>query len=108
MIAVVVAAALLFWVGVFAIYFTSQGISPVDFILRGYEPYDPKLATWQVLGADQKSGLVREERLLLPEGLLNARYLERQVRHRDPSSGRIVSVDPATRVRRRRLRSVRP
>jgi len=108
MIPVVVAAALLFWIGVFTVYFTSQGISPLDFLLGAYEPFNPELARWRVTGADPQSGLIREERLLVPEGGPASRYLERQVRHRDPITQRIVVVEPPSRVRRQRLRSVRP
>lgn len=113
----VVGGALLFWICVFLIYFTSQGISPVDFFLGGYEPYDPDLGKWSVIGAGRPSppttseteqgGLVVEERWVLPEGNARAPYLERQVRRRDAATRVIVSVEPAVRVRRRRSRSVR-
>lgn len=107
MIAVVV-AALVFWICVFAIYFTAQGISPVEFFAGAYEAYDPELGKWRVCGKDALTGLVREERFLLVDGLERAPYLEHQVRHRDPSTQAIAKVDPSRRVPRRRSRSVRP
>jgi hypothetical protein len=104
----VVAAALLFWVCVFGIYFTAQGISPLDFFFGAFVPHDPQLAQWRPIGKDPQSGLLREERLLLPEGQPKSRYLERQVRHRDPVTERIVLVEPPSQVRRERVRSIRP
>ena len=107
MVAVVV-AALLFWTCVFAVYFTARGISPLDFFAGAYEPYDPRLGQWRACGRDAVTGLIREERLLLPEGRPRASWLEQQVRHRDPKSHAIESVEPSRRVRRRRSRSIRP
>lgn len=107
MLAVVV-AALLFWVCVFVVYFTAQGISPVEFFAGAYEAYDPELGKWQVCGTQVKTGLVREERFVLPDGLERAPFLEHQVRYRDPATQRIAGVEPSRRVRRRRSRSVRP
>jgi hypothetical protein len=104
----VVAAALLFWVCVFGIYFTAQGISPADFFFGAFVPHDPELARWRAISTDPASGLVREERLLLPEGNPTSRYLERQVRHRDPATERVVLVEPPSKVRRERARSIRP
>ena len=104
----VVAAALVFWICVFLTYFAAQGISPVDFFLGAYEPYDPQLGKWRVVGADEQSGLLVEERLLLPDGSARASYLERQVRRRDPHTRAIMRVESVVRVRRRRARSVRP
>lgn len=104
----VVAVALLFWICVFAIYFVSQGVSPVDFFAGAYEPFDPRLAEWHQTGPDEGSELVREERFLLPEGRQKSAYLEHQVRYRDRTTRVIVKVEPAARVRRRRSRSVRP
>lgn len=108
MLFAVVAAALLFWVCVFGIYFTAQGISPADFFFGAFVPHDPELSRWRPIGKDPESGLVREERLLLPEGKPNSRYLERQVRHRDPATERVVLVEPTSQVRRERARSIRP
>jgi hypothetical protein len=102
----VVAGALLFWVFVFFIYFTAQGISPLEFFFGAYQPHDPELAKWRVLGTEPQSGLLREERLLLLDG--KSAYLEHQVRYRDPATNCIVKVDAANRVRRARSRSVRP
>ncbi len=107
MVAVVV-AALLFWACVFAVYFTARGISPLDFFAGAYEPYDPQLARWQARGMDAVTGLLREERFLLPRGRERASYLEHQVRYRDPSRQTIERVEPVRRVRRKRSRSVRP
>lgn len=103
----VVLAALIFWICVFGIYFTAHGISPVEFFTGAYEPYEPELAKWHAVGADGESGLVREERLLLPDGRERASYLEHQVRHRDPVTRLIVRVEPPRRVPRPRSRSIR-
>jgi hypothetical protein len=102
----VVFGAVLFWVFVFFIYFTAQGISPLEFFFGAYEPHDPELARWRALGTDPGSGLVREERLLLLEQ--KSAYLEHQVRYRDPATEHIVQVEPSSKVRRPRSRSVRP
>jgi hypothetical protein len=103
----VVTGALLFWTCVFLVYFTSQNISPVDFFIGGFEPYDPALAKWKVTGSEPGSGHLVEERWLLQDGDARSSYLERQARHRDPATGGIVRVEPTQRVRRRRSRSVR-
>lgn len=103
----VVAAAALFWMGVFAIYFAAQGVSPLEFFIGAYESYDPELGRWRAVGTDQASDLVREERFLLPDGLASASCLEHQVRYRDRATQSIVRVEPPLRVRRRRSRSVR-
>lgn len=104
----VVSVALLFWTCVFMIYFTSRGVSPIDFFIGAREPYDPALARWRSVGRDEQSGWMREERYLLPDGLQSASHLEHQVRYRDPASGTIARVEPTRRVRRPRSRSVRP
>lgn len=103
----VVAGALIFWTCVFLVYFTSQGISPVDFFIGGFEPYDPERGRWKVIGTEQESGAVVEERWLLPGGSARSPDLERQVRRRDPATGAILSVARSERVRRPRSRSVR-
>jgi len=104
----VVAMALLFWTCVFAAYFASRGVSPLDFFLGAREPYDRALSQWRSTGGDAPNGWLREERYLLPDGHANASHLEHQVRYRDPASGEITRVDPGRRVRRPRTRSVRP
>src|SRR3954469_23543724 len=98
----VVLAALLFWLCVFMIYFTSQGVSPIDFFAGPYAPHDAELAQWKETGQDE-GGLLREPRLLLPEGRESARYLERQPRYRDPRTRAILRTEPAVRVPRRRI-----
>jgi len=91
------------WTCVFMVYFTAQGVSPVAFFAGGYEPYDPALAQWKELSRDEHSGLVREQRLLLPNGDGGASYLELQIRHRDPATRRIEVVEPPRRIPRRRV-----
>ena len=98
----VVAAALLFWACVFMIYFTSAGTTPLEFFLGRYErPED--LGIWKQCGVDPQLDLVREERVLLPDGRAQASYLMLQVRFRDPHTGAIVRVEPEQRLPRRRV-----
>lgn len=104
----VVLGALMFWACVFTVYFTAQGISPVEFFAGAYEAYDPELGRWRVCDADTSTGLVKEERFLLPDGRERAHFLEHQVRHRDPVTQAIALVEPPRRIRRRRSRSIRP
>jgi len=99
----VVLAALVFWSCVFLIYFTARGVSPSEFFAGRYEPYDPRLAQWQKAGKLPGSGLLCEQRLLLPEAREAASYLERQTRYRDPTTLAVVRVDASQRVRRRRI-----
>lgn len=99
----VIFAALLFWAAVFAVYLTMQGTTPLEFLLGRYEPPPADLGTWRTLGPSAQTGLIREERLLLPHGQSNASWLVHQVRHRDPVTRAIVEVEPERRVRRRRV-----
>jgi hypothetical protein len=99
----VVLAALLFWGCVFMIYFTARGVSPSEFFAGSYEPYDPKLAQWQQTSKDPRSGLLCEQRWLLPDARERASYLERQTRYRDPTTLAILRIDASQRVPRRRL-----
>jgi hypothetical protein len=99
----VVLAALLFWVGVFMIYFTAQGVSPFAFFAGRFEPYDPALGRWKEIGSDADSGLLCEQRLLLPEGREGASFLVRQTRYRDPETRAVTRVGPAQRIPRRRI-----
>jgi hypothetical protein len=99
---VVVLMALLFWVGVFWIYFTAQGLTPGEFFFGRFEPLPDDLGVWQTTGHDE-SGLVVEERLLLPGDRPKAKYLVRQVRVRDPVTRAIVRVEPEARIPRRRV-----
>jgi len=99
----VVLAALLFWACVFLVYFTSQGLSPLEFFAGRYAPYDPELGRWQETGHDERSGLLREQRLLLPDGREGASHLLLQVRYRDPETRQITVVEPSQRVPRRRV-----
>jgi hypothetical protein len=98
----VVAVALLFWVCVFMIYFTSAEKTPLEFFFGRYEPPPADLGSWKTAGFDS-AGLICEERWLLPEGSSNASYLVRQVRYRNPATRAIVRVEPEQRVPRRRL-----
>ena len=104
MVAPVVLTALLFWVCVFAVYFTSQGTTPGEFLFGKYEPLPDDVGTWKEANGDQVPSLVREERLLLPGGRAGTGHLLHQVRYRDPATREIVRVEPERRVRRRRLR----
>jgi hypothetical protein len=97
----VVAVALLFWVCVFMIYFTSAETTPLEFFLGRYEAPPADLGTWKDAGIDS-AGLICEERCLLPEGRVRASYLLRQVRYRDPITRAIVRVEPERRLPRRR------
>lgn len=105
MAGLVVFIALLFWAGVFTVYLTSQGTSPLEFLFGRYEPLPDDLGKWRGVtepGEDARE-LVREERLLLPGGRAGASYLLRQVRYRDAATGEIVRVEAEERLRRRRV-----
>ena len=102
----VVAAALLFWVGVFMVYFTAAGTTPREFFFGAYEAPPPDLGRWKEVAADAATGRLREERCLLPDGE-RSRYFVQQVRYRDPLTRKIVGIEPEKRLPRRRV-SVRP
>jgi hypothetical protein len=99
----VVLIALVFWGGVFVVFFTAKGISPGEFFFGRYEPLPDDLGRWKETGTDEPSGLLREERLLLPDTQLGARHLVHQVRYRHPETRVITSAEPERRVRRRRV-----
>jgi hypothetical protein len=99
----VVAVALLFWVCVFLVYFTSVSTTPLEFFFGRFEPPPVNGGTWIDAGVDASTGLTRQERWLLPDGRPKASYLLHQVRYRDVASGSIVRVEPEQRVRRKRL-----
>ncbi len=99
----VVFTALVFWAAMFAVFFTSQGTSALEFLLGRYEAPPDYLNTWRDMEIEQPSGLLRQERLLFPDGRQDGPVLLRQVRYRDPSSKEIVRVCPEQRVRRRRV-----
>jgi len=99
----VVFTALVFWAAVFAAFFTSQGTSALEFLLGRFEAPPDDLNTWRDTGIEHPSGLLRQERLLFPEGRQNGPILLRQVRYRDPVSNEIVRVAPEERLRRRRV-----
>jgi hypothetical protein len=101
--AAVVLSALLFWCCVFAVFFATQETSALEFVLGRYEPLPAHLGQWQELGVDGQTGLLREERFLLPSGRPNAGHLLHQVRLRDPETQTIVRVERERRVRRRRV-----
>jgi hypothetical protein len=105
---VVVLIALLFWVGVFLIYFTAQGLTPGEFFFGRYEPLPDDLGTWRELGVDAESGLLSEERFLLPGDRPKSPYLLRQARFRDPVTRAIVRVEAEIRVPRRRVSARSP
>jgi hypothetical protein len=86
------------------VYFTSQGTTPAEYLLGPLEPLPPDLGKWSERGPDPATGLLREERFLLPGGQPSARHLLHQVRYRDPISRAIERVDPEVRVRRRRIK----
>jgi len=99
--------ALLFWAGVFTVFFVGDGRTPLEFLLGRYEPLPDALGTWQQGRADPSgpgAALVREERFVLPGGRLGASHLLHQVRYRDPVTRDIVRVEPERRVPRRRVR----
>ena len=87
----------------FAIFFTSQGTSALEFLLGRYEAPPDHLNSWRDAELEQSSGLLRQERLLFPAGRQDGPVLLRQVRYRDPISKKIVRVAPEERVRRRRV-----
>jgi hypothetical protein len=100
----VVAAALLFWAGVFMVYFTAASTTPVEFFFGRYEPLPEDLGVWRETGTAE-SGLLREERCVLPDGRQSSGHLLRQVRFRDAVTREIVSVEPERRLPRRRVSS---
>ena len=99
----VVVIALVFWGGVFLIFFTAHGTTPSEFFLGRYEPPPSDLGEWKESGTDDESRLLREERFLLPRGDPGAGQLLHQIRYRDPVTRTIVQVEPERRVRRRRV-----
>ncbi len=105
MTAPVVGMALLFWVCVFMIYFTSVSTTPVEFFLGRFAPPPANLGRWMDCGTDAASGQLREERWLLLEGRPRAGYLLHQVRYRDAMTGQIVRIEPERCVRRKRVSS---
>lgn len=101
----VVVGALLFWLAVFLVYFTSRGTTPAEFFFGRLEALPDDLGRWQQVGVDPHNGLLREERSLLADGQTAAAHLLRQVRFRDPTTQAIVHAEPDRRFRRRRVRS---
>jgi hypothetical protein len=99
----VVFTALVFWAAMFATFFTSQGTSALEFLFGRFEAPPDHLNTWRDVGIEQPSGLLRQERLLFPDGRQSGPVFLRQVRYRDPTSNQIVRVAPEERVRRRRI-----
>jgi hypothetical protein len=104
MIVPLVLTAILFWGAIFLVFFSAEGTSPLDFLLGAYEPLPDDLGEWRKLGPDEPSGLLREERWLLPGTDARASSLVRQVRFRHPETGTIVEVAPETLVPRGRRR----
>lgn len=99
----VVFTALVFWAAMFAIFFTSQGTSALEFLLGRFEAPPDHLNAWRDVGIEQPSGLLRQERLLFPDGRQSGPIFLRQVRYRDPISKEIVRIAPEERVPRRRI-----
>jgi hypothetical protein len=98
----VVAVALLFWACVFMIYFTSTDTTPLEFFFGRYEAPPADLGAWKSAGVDS-TGMICEQRCLLPGGRAKASYLLLQVRYRDPATSAIVRVEPERRLPRRRI-----
>lgn len=98
----VVAAALLFWVCVFMVYFTAAGTTPREFFLGAYEAPPADLGHWKEVAVDDATGWLREERCLLPDGQ-RSRYFVQQARYRDRLTREIVRIEPEKRVPRRRV-----
>ena len=103
--AVAVLIVLLFWGSVFMVALTAKGLTPFEFLFGAREPLPKELGSWKESGTDEHTGWVREERLLLPPAGPSSSYLLCQVRHRDPVTHEIVSVEPERRVRRRRVKA---
>lgn len=101
----VVVGALLFWLAVFLVYFTSQGTTPAEFFFGRLEALPDDLGRWHQVGVDPHTGLLREERSLLADGQPAAVHLLHQVRFRDPTTQAIVRAEPDRRLRRRRVSS---
>jgi hypothetical protein len=95
----VVLIALIFWVALFTVFFTARGITPAEFLFGRYEPLPADLGRWKKVGIDE-TGLLREERLVLPSG---AGYLLHQVRYRHAKTHAIMRVEPERRIPRRRV-----
>lgn len=87
----------------FAVFFTSQGTSVLEFLLGRYEAPPDHLNSWRDSKIEESSGLLRQERILFPAGRQDGPVLLRQVRYRDLISNEIVRVAPEERVRRRRV-----
>lgn len=109
MAALPVFIAVIFWLAVFMIFFTAQGMTPGEFFFGRYEAPPSDLGQWKEIEnpadteRDAVMGLVLEERFLLPDGRTGSRYLLHQMRYRDPLTRAIVRVEPERKVRRRRV-----
>ncbi len=101
----VVAAALLFWVVVFTVFFVAQGSSPFELLRGRLAPPPDDLGEWKVTDQDSANGFSTEERYLLPSERPNAPYYLHQVRYRDLITGEVTHVVPERRVPRRRVGS---
>ena len=100
----VVAAALLFWVCVFMVYFTAAGTTPREFFFGRFQAPPEDLGRWKEVASDEDSSLLREERCLLPDGK-GSSHLVQQVRYRDPVTRKIVRIGLEKRIVRRRVSS---
>jgi hypothetical protein len=103
--AFVVFTAVVFWCGVFMVFFTAEGTTPWDFFLGRFEPPPSDLGTWRESGSDRTSPLMLDESHLFPRGDTDASVLLYQVRYRDRVTREIVRVEPEKRIRRRRVRA---
>lgn len=95
--------ALLFWIGVFFIYFTAMSTTPIEFFFGRLEEPPADLGVWKPSGVVSEDGLTQERRCILPDGSRHARHLVEQVRYRDPTSQQIVRVETDRHVKRRRV-----
>jgi hypothetical protein len=94
-------AAFVFWGAVYFVFFQANA-SPVADLLWGKRvPLPQEPGVW-IATEDQRSGAVREERLLLEAGFWGQTVV-RQVRWRAAADGEIVQVDAETRTRRPRI-----
>jgi hypothetical protein len=101
-ISVLALTAVLFWIAVFLTLFGAQGTASLDFLLGRYEELPSDLGVWSESGVDERTGLVREERYVLPGENMASKHLFHQVRYRNPETRSIVSTEPERKVLRAR------
>lgn len=101
-----VIVVVLFWVIVFYVIFTAQGLSVSDLLLGRKAPLPQDLGQWVETGVDD-SGRLRQERRLRPGGMADPSFLTLQVRWVDARTGEILEVLPEQREARRRVERAR-